>query len=253
MELKVQQLLFKEGVCADSDRILPYLSEGGNLSAADGLQIYREAYSIRMRSYLEDDFPQTFSFWNETEKNMIVRSYSMAYPSSSPTATDFGANFSPFLASRKWPARLEFLPEMARLEWLMVRAKHAASMEEDGWERVTTASESDWMRSRFVFDPSLHLLESSWPLLELYEAKSPNIEVKRGASSLYIVYLEEGLPMLRELEEMEGKLLHSLYLGLTLGEVMARFPKASLSASTFQEWTSSGILKQVKWDNSTSH
>jgi hypothetical protein len=244
MEWLELQREFKKSIQGDNDSVLAAFKPGTeNLPSELGLKIYRDGYFLRMRAFLEEDFPETFSLWTEAERKAMVRAYSKKYPSSSPTAADFGASFPAFLAARKWPKELAYLPDLATLEWALVRARNAPMLKPLGFERIATAMESDWERASFRFDPSMQILDSEWPLTDIYD--EPKLHYKKGTHS-FLIYREAGEPSFRALEPSERAWLQALSTGISIGALCEK-AGSSPDPESFADWVKSGLLVAIDW------
>lgn len=245
MKWQELQSLFKEAVVRGDRAVLGDLNSGPeHLPAATGIKVYRDAYFLRMREYLEDDFPKTFAAWKEAERRAIVRSYAAKFPSCSPTAADFGARFPGFLADRKWAPGLCHLPDLAALEWALVRARNAPAPVKRGFERLNHASEGDLARARFHFDPAMSFVDSEWPLFELYDHPTG---VSEKGFHRFLAYRESGEASFRPLEEGEREWLEALSTGITLGELCEK-AGAGLDSDTFADWVEGGLLMEIEWE-----
>lgn len=237
---------FKNAVESGPDAgLLAELNPG---AASLGMKVYRDAYYIRMREFLEIDFPQTFSRWKDAESRAIVKGYVSRYPSSSPVAADFGAFFPEYLAERKWSAEKCYIADLAALEWALVRARNAPILERTGFEQMATAGESEWGRARFRFDSAMQIVESQWPLVELYD--DPNAKIEKG-SYRFLVYRDEKGPMFRLLEEGEFEWLTALQAGLSLGELCDK-SRTSPDQDVFSDWIASGLIAAIEWRSASA-
>ncbi len=188
-------------------------------------------------SLLERAFPRTFLLFGEREKLRIAGEFS------AKEGQALG-RFPGYLADKKWPRKKEYIPDLARLEYSLRLAALAPEAERSGFEHVTKASEPEWYAAKFRFDAALKVLESDWPLAEIFEA--PRAEhVSRHC--LLLVFRTEGKPQVHELGENEALLLRSLMLGVPLGRVLERKLGPDFDAMTFHRWIQTGILRAIDW------
>lgn len=228
------QSSFKEDLLEQKKRS----AESFQKAKYDGMQIYLNGYSIRTRSYLEEDFPETLKRLPKALEQKIIHEYSKL-PIPSITASDFGEVFSSFLRTQELPQELEFLPDLAALEWAMVEAFFANDMPAFDVNRLSTLGEFGLLRSRFIFDSSLQILESHWPLWEILEGEAYE---KRTHKLYFAVYKETGEALFRELEPIEARVLKRLYLGQTLADLKGE----TLDPSLFTQWVASGLLRDIR-------
>lgn len=188
-------------------------------------------------SLLERTFPRTFQLLNEADAKRLAREFSLR------EAREL-RRFPVYLADRKWPFERAFLPDLANLELTLRLASVAPDIERKGFEGVTTATEPAWYSARFRFDPAHRILESDWPLGEIFA--EPNARHMPRPSTL-LIYRGEGKAQFRELDENEALLIRSLTLGVPLGRVLEKSRGPEFDAMTFHQWIQSGLLRAIDW------
>ena len=242
------QLDFKQALQdKDETPLLEQFSALSNLTAGEGFAVYRDAFFLRMREFLEEDFSLCFSFWSEPERKAIIYAYIKKNPSSYSSGVEFGRDFPAFLGERKLSPEKSFLPDLAKLEWALVRAFYADKSEHQDFSGLETAIAEDWLEARFYFDPALQLFESDWPITEIYEtAQAPTKKVPQK----FIVYREEGEAVYRECSAEEFLFLAALHSGLTVGEVLRHHNLQKINSENFSTWISSGLLQGIRFSAS---
>lgn len=243
MEWRELQSNFKNAVTRGGYSVATELRGNESLSPRTGLKIYRDAFLQRMREYLEVDYPVCFAVLSESDKRRLVIAYAEDHPSASPTAADFGSEFPAFLAARKWPKERAWLPDMAALEWALVRAQYAPNPERQGFDRLAGAGEGALERAQFRFDPSFQLLESDWDLAALYD--NPELPAAPGIHA-FVIYREAGRPIFRSLDADEKEWLEALAAGASIGALCEHSGSAP-DAECFSDWVSSGLLMAIDW------
>lgn len=191
---------------------------------------------LRMREFLEKDFPQTFSRLREAERRAVVKGYSYRNSSLSPIAADCGAKFADYLAERKWAAERAYVPDLAALEWALARARRS------GFERMADAGEFDWRSAHFRFDPAMELIESQWPLVDLYA--NPNALLRKGEYRV-LVYRDQDGATFRQLDGAEFEWLTALRAGLSLGELCEK-SRLSPGQEIVSAWIASGLISAIE-------
>jgi len=100
--------------------------------------------------------------------------YIRACPSTSGDIQRFGGSFADFLAQFGPAATLGYLPDVARLEWLMHEVFHAADHAPIALERLGALAEVDATRVRLRLNPACRLLASPFPVLRIWRANQPD-------------------------------------------------------------------------------
>ena len=243
MEWKNLQHSFVDALEKNNNDVSACLAKSeGTLPKSIGLKIYQNAYFYRMRETLSEEFSQTFHFLPEKKKDLFVKEFLKKYPSTSHKMDDFSAPFPDFLAGKKWPKELSFLPDLAKLEWAMTAASYGRVIPVEGLDRIPVATEAEWMESRFVFDPGLFLFVSEWPLAELFEGQ----QGKKG-EHFFAVYRKKEEAVFREMKKNEFELITALHLGLSLGAVLDGQRELVLAPAVFDGWIQSGLLWAIQW------
>jgi hypothetical protein len=148
------------------------------------------------------------------------------------------------LEGRKWENSRGFVADLARLELALRSATIAPEIESRGFELVPAAEEPQWYEAKFRFDPAHRILESDWPLEEVYA--HPDSDHAR-APGTFLIFRTGGKAHFRALGPNESLLIRSLSLGVTLGKVLERNGGPDFDARTFHRWMESGLLRAIDW------
>ncbi|MGZ3741874.1 MAG: hypothetical protein ACXVB9_21030 [Bdellovibrionota bacterium] len=187
---------------------------------------------------LERVFPRTFLFLQDAEKARLARELEKGKRCEV-------ADFPALLAERKWSRGRGFASDLARLELELRLAGLAPEIESRGFDQVSTAGEPDWYKARFRFDPGHRLLESEWPLEEIFE--NPGKAHEPSGSDVFLIYRANGKAQFRALGGNERDLIQALRLGVPLGRILERNNGPDFDARTFQMWMESGLLRAIDW------
>ncbi|MGH8737304.1 MAG: HvfC/BufC family peptide modification chaperone [Burkholderiales bacterium] len=90
----------------------------------------------------------------------LAREYLRRYPSTNGDLNEFGAQLAEFVAHFRHTQDLPYLPDVARMEWLVHRAHYAA----------------DEARPGVLLAPACALLASLWPLARIWEVHQDDYE-----------------------------------------------------------------------------
>ncbi|MFU8797286.1 MAG: putative DNA-binding domain-containing protein [Gammaproteobacteria bacterium] len=145
------QQQFQSYLLGDSEEIEQYIQ---STPVKKRLEIYGDAYFLRLWGLLKTEFPQLLEKLGEEAFEELAFAYLEAYPSRSPSARYIGQQVSRFLIEQHKPA----LSELAAFEWALSRAIDLP----DGPVLTTTAlshiPESVWPTIQFTLHPSVQLL-----------------------------------------------------------------------------------------------
>lgn len=220
------------------------------------LALHRGGYPARIEAALVDTYPAIAHLIGAGALHGLAHRYVRsldAAPWHPTNLNDVGGAFATYLARDLLTADLPFLPDLAALEWAIAAAFHArdetpfAAAELAGWGL------EDFGGARLRFQPSLALVRSAWPIVDLWEARETPIEeidialVDRPQMALV---QRCGLRVAcRVVEPLEAECVEGLRRGLRLGEVAAslegRCP-ADAVAGWFAAWSAAGLITECR-------
>ena len=125
----------------------------GVVSAEARLDVYRNAYYVRLEEALAHDFPALLAFLDDAEFGRLATAYLSQQPSTRPSLRWLGERFADFLlAACPEPAA----SELAQLEWAVLHALDAPDTPVlTGLQEVPA---SRWPQLRIALHPSVSLL-----------------------------------------------------------------------------------------------
>jgi hypothetical protein len=190
---------------ADAALIAEILDDG--LPPAARLKIYRHHLLTTLTDVLRATFPVVVRLVDERFFAYAVDGYVRRHPPTSPCLFEYGESLADFLAEFPACRHLEYLPDVARLEWAINRALHAedAVALDPRWLAAIPADEI--VRLRLRLHPSVSLLASRWPLDRIWRANQP------GADPEAAVSLDGGGVRLRVRRHDDGVVWQSLTAG----------------------------------------
>jgi uncharacterized protein (UPF0276 family) len=133
------------------------------------LGIYRGNLASAWRRALRSSYPVLRRLLGDERFDDLARAYGRAHPARDPDLNRFGAGLAALLeasrteAASEFEAAREWLPDLARLEWLVHESWYAPDAA-DGKPLAVLASlgPQQFEASRAVLHPSLRLLASDW-------------------------------------------------------------------------------------------
>ena len=152
-----------------------------SLIAADGiapearLDIYRHHVFASLTASLEATYPVVCRLLDRRFFTYAADAFIRGHLPAGPCLFEYGAELAGFLADFPASRHLEYLPDVARLEWALNVAAHAddaAPISPSALESVAPARVGEL---RFAFDPSLSLLRSPWPIDRIWRANQAEV------------------------------------------------------------------------------
>jgi hypothetical protein len=153
------------------------------LAAAERLDIYGRMYFWRLHDALAEDFEKTAAALGSERFADVVRGYLAEHPSGHPSVRHLGRDFAGFLAARPPDGAPAWLADLGRLEWARVEVFDAADADPIRAGDLRAIDAADWTALRLRPTPALEVVESAWPLHEIWrDGGDPSPARPRSAS-----------------------------------------------------------------------
>ena len=153
----------------DEPELLKAIAGDGLLPAAR-LQIYRHHVLTSLTDVLQATFPVVCRLVDERFFRYAADAYMRQYPPEAPGLFEYGAYFPAFLAAFPACRHLEDLADVARLEWALNTALHAEVRAPLDPAELGGLAPHNVAQLTFQFDPSVTLLDSPWPIDQIWRA-----------------------------------------------------------------------------------
>ena len=137
-----------------------------------GMQAYQANAGASAERALAAAFPTVQALIGEESFADLARAFWHARPPVCGDLACFGDALPAFIADSEQLADVPYLPDAARLDWLLATAERAA----DGEVDVATLSllaEADPTELRLVLMPGTAVLESAYPVVSVWQAHQP--------------------------------------------------------------------------------
>jgi hypothetical protein len=221
------------------------------LSAAERLQIYVDAYFLRLLGCLREDFPAIFAVVGETEFERLVRSYLARHPPTAHSIDYAGRHFAEFLQVDSILSRYSFLADLARLDQAIAEVFVAPDCAALSAADMRILAPADWPRYTLRTQPALRVLEAKWKVAAIRRA----VEIGASWSSpapeptAVLVWRQDAQVYFRDLERVEHAALKRASKGAniaTLCETIAsgldHQDAADAISRMLTRWLADGIL-----------
>lgn len=168
-ELARQQALVRALQQPGGDLALtPWLREQG-ARLARGLSAYRANAGAAAERALASSFPTVQALMGDEAFAALARAYWQAHPPSRGDLAWLGEQLPDFMGQSPQLADEPYLPDSARLDWLLACAEQAADAEVDP-ASLGLLAEQEPQRLRLRLMPSVQLLRSEHPVLAIWQA-----------------------------------------------------------------------------------
>ncbi len=142
---------------------------GAPEDAIGRLAVYRGNVVSNAHKALANAYPIAVKIVGDEFFEGLAREYLRRHPSTSGDLNAFGERFADFIAGFPHTQDLPYLPDVARMEWLVHRAHYARDVELFDVRWLASIRDGAWDRLRPVLAPACALFESPWPLARIWE------------------------------------------------------------------------------------
>jgi len=132
--------------------------------------LYRGNLTATWAKTLSHAYPVLVLLVGQEFFDALARAYGVQHPSDNGDLNLFGRHFAPFLANFPPVAEFPYLPDMARLEWALHRAHHAAAATGVSAAEFAACTPEDIETRHLQLHPACHLLQFEWPAVALWQA-----------------------------------------------------------------------------------
>jgi hypothetical protein len=201
--------------------------------AEHGLGLYRRAVLANLHAALAATYPVVERLVGPAFFREAAGRFALASPSRAGDLDLFGADFAAFLAAYPFARPLEYLGDVARLEWAVHESAVAADAAGLDLEALVAIPEARQGEIRFRLHPSVRLLQSPHPVVALWEAnqrgRDGTPERTEGPDAV-LVWREALEVRVLRIEPPEWAFLEALAGGATLERAVAAMPPAAAAA-----------------------
>jgi hypothetical protein len=166
--LELQRAFTRSVLSGDDAAIAPWVVPNG-LTPGERLRIYRNMVFNTQTEALRTSFPTVLRLVGEECFDGIAMRYIAGAPSTSGNLQEFGATFASFLSHQAELAALPYLADVAALDWARLCGYLAGDAEPVEPATLADLSEAVLARCLFVLHPSTGLVESRYPLYDIWQ------------------------------------------------------------------------------------
>jgi hypothetical protein len=164
------QAAIANSVLHGTDRALAALIREDGLGFDRRLQIYCNNTFSTLTAALKDTFPVVCRLVDERFFDYAAHHYIRADPPTAPRLAEYGGGFAGFLAGFEPARHLAYLPDVARLEWTINAAYHAADARTLDPTRIAALPQERYAALQFIAHPSCRLFASDFPVDRIWQA-----------------------------------------------------------------------------------
>ena len=244
---------FGRGLLGEPDAALLDLIAPDGLTSDARLRIYRNHVLVTLTDALIATYPVVCRLVDERFFRYAADQYIRAHPPAVPCLFEYGESFAAFLATFGPCQHLEYLPDVARLEWAINFADHADDAVAIDATRLGEVPTDRIGSVTLALHPSVSFLSSRWPIDRIWRANQPDadpdatVNLDAGGAQLEIRRVGEDV-VFRSLDDATYAFRTALACGESLELAVAAAHSADLDvdlALTMQQLLADGIVTSI--------
>jgi hypothetical protein len=200
-----------------------------------GMEVYRRGLQENRAGALSAAYPVVGRLVGEAFFREAAARYGDAFPSRSGDLHQYGGHFAQFLAGYPHAAQLEYLPDVARLEWAVHESHHAPDGPAFDFTALAAIEPAAYASLTLAFSPAFRRVASAHPIHALWLANQPHNDGTPAAAGpqRVVVTRARNEVRLRLADADEWELLERLACGETLGAAIEALGER---AARLPEW-----------------
>lgn len=231
------------------------IARTAHAGAETRLDIYANAYRLRLNDALKKDFPALHRLLGEHEFAQRCQDYLAAHPSRHFSLRHAGAHLSGHLA-QCGDARASLLAELAQFEWMLLAAFDASDVPAVAPAAVARVPAAAWPALRFSPHPSLMRLDLAWNAPGIRMAVDQGAQVPAPEQAVntrpWLVWRQDFQVCFRSLGADESAGLTNMIAGGDFAEICealaVHLPAEAVpqqAAIYLKRWLTDGLIRAI--------
>jgi hypothetical protein len=190
------------------------------LNAERRVAVYRNHHRISLAAALAANFPTVVKVIGEAAFRSLTLSFLAIDPPREPSLAAYGAGFPAFVESDPRSQSLVYLGDVARLDWAHNSAERADDLPTFSAQHLAALDAEGLASLRLKPHPSLTLLASLYPLLQIRDVAAglaENASLNAGGVEL-MIWRKAGMVTFVSLERSAALFIQALVKGQPLAE-----------------------------------
>ena len=240
----------------ESKQLAEILNDQHGTPGVERTLIYSNGYKVRIHEALGEVYETIQMILGEEAFEKLAYEYADHYPSRYYNLSHTGQHLAEFVRKEPlWLKQYPFLKDLAQFEWQASKAFHAHDQPAVDLMKLSKIPMESWEKATFVFQPSISIVESKWPLLRLWKAQKEKTSVAKIEPSKQSEYFLIGRQAYQirceSLDEKQFQLIQALLRGLDLGAALEKLAEDSDDKEPypvmewFARWAQDGLIIDV--------
>jgi len=194
------------------------------------LAAYRRSIMGNLIGALQSCYPVVAAIVGRPFFREAASAYIRTHPSCSGDLNEYGVDFADFLGAYAYAAELPYLPDVARMEWLVQTVFYAADPAPMDLSALAAAPAARHGEFVFAISGACARLDSPWPLADIWRVNQPDyagdMQVDFTRNSRVLVLRRGGLVRVRALAPGNAVLFDTLNAGQCLATAVEKATQA---------------------------
>ena len=255
--LRLIQRDLQNYILTGADPILGQVVSTEKVSAGERLNIYADAYRLRLVEVLESSYPSVkVLLGGDEEFREMGFAYIAAHPSPYFNVRWYGDRLAEFLRTASPYRDRPILAEMAAFEWAMTLTFDAPDQPLASIEDVARIAPEDWPSMRYIPDAALHRLDLRWNVPAIWKAidggTEPASPEESSSPTPWLLWRRELKIYFRSLSEDEAWATDAMIDGADFGEICEGLCEwvdaeqvALHAAGILKRWLADGLIHDI--------
>ena len=216
--MTVTQPQFRAAIFDAAQPVPDGLLDGLGQPAGRRFNVYRNNVAVSLTEAMHTAFPVITKLLGPSNMDGLAGLFLRAHPPASPLMMHYGQPMPQFLADFAPLQHLGYLPDVARLELALRASYHAADTPAFDPAELGQVTPEVLMQSRLRLAPSLRLLQSPWPLHDLWAFNTQSgAEKPRAIAQDVLITRPEFDPAPHALTKAQGAWIAAILADQTIG------------------------------------
>jgi hypothetical protein len=198
------------------------IDASAEIPAATRLQIYSDAYRLRLIEALQANYPLLAQLLGEHGFARLTQLYLTIQPSHHYSIRWFGHRLADFLCEHPDYRKQPWLPELATWEWAIATAFDAADAATLTAADLAAVAPDAWAGMRFVLHPSVQRMALTTNVVMIAQAAADNLSLPRPSTqerAEWLIWRQDLTVQYRSLDAIEAAALDAVVAGATFSEL----------------------------------
>lgn len=235
--------------------IIENITNQGNIDSETRLNIYKNAYFIRLKNSIEHDHENLGIYLGDDLFDKMVDGYINQTPSQYTSLRDYCKDLPDYLRNTEPFKYIPVIAEIAEFESILINAFDAKDCHTASLKDLQSLAAESWPKLKLTFHPSVTVFQTEWNSVEIWQAiknKQTPAESKKQRN-YWMVWRDTELLTQYKSISTDALILHNcLRDNYTFADacelLLDYFPEDEIAPRTLQYlqgWLQAGMIEKI--------